>query len=75
MSYDCGFMLSPESKYPYCRQCRLRDWRLKRRTLRKEATRDTEEEGRDGKVLSIKIPALKNRPSSSQIKVCSLTCY
>lgn len=40
-------LISPESKYPYCRQCRLRDWRHKRRALRAQAKRERESAGEE----------------------------
>ncbi|KAJ2918898.1 hypothetical protein MD484_g1488, partial [Candolleomyces efflorescens] len=75
LSFDCGMLVSRESKYPYCRQCRLRDWKHKRRFLRAQAKDELdggEDSDKDGaekdaemeppsKRLSIKIPALRTR--------------
>lgn len=47
LSFDCGMLISAESKYPYCRQCRLRDWKHKRRFLRAQAKRELEGGGED----------------------------
>ncbi|KAJ3513082.1 hypothetical protein NMY22_g15149 [Coprinellus aureogranulatus] len=68
LTSDCGMLVSAESKYPYCRQCRIQDWRLKRRNLRKVAILELERSKSSSSSssgsstpLSIKIPALRNR--------------
>lgn len=66
LSSDCGMLVGPQSKYPYCRQCRLQDWRLKRRNLRAQAILEAERaktpSSTSSTPLSIKIPALRHRP-------------